>query len=99
MPSIVGYSPRPAAGQRNEAAIPDDRADKVGSRPRVPTRKSPRMMASWLTLILISWIVFSGMVYLGLSAFEQASRLVAGFTDEPKLDDTAPAAGEPPPRP
>lgn len=57
------------------------------------------MMASWLTLILISWIVFSGMVYLGFSAFEQASRLVAGFTGAPKLNDIAPAAGEPPPQP
>lgn len=59
------------------------------------------MVASWLTLILISWMVFSGMVYLGFSAFEEASRLVAGFTGEDahgRLDSIAPAAGEPLPR-
>lgn len=57
------------------------------------------MVASWLTLILISWMVFSGMVYLGLSAFEEASRLVAGFTgdnEHRRLDAIVPAAGETP---
>ncbi|MGE0747596.1 MAG: hypothetical protein AB7K86_20220 [Rhodospirillales bacterium] len=93
--------PHPAAGQGIEAAITERRAEKGKTHPVFPPRKSPRMVASWLTLILISWMVFSGMVYLGFSAFEEASRLVAGFTDgneHPRLDAIAPAAGEPMPR-